>query len=232
MKSLNGDTPQIVRNPEGAGIKRLFYSQREIALIKDKVASGGYGYLKAGTVMSVNSSAAGGKGQLVPYVPVYGSQINALNNDAAIGVAAMVANGSSGHVYVGLTDSYKFVVGDQIYFENTTGDGLVDCGTITAIDRTTSGIMADISCGAYTATNATIAKYAYVYVVSGSTPFSIAKFILDKDVNTGTGEDAAGASATVILSNAVLYTASLINLTAAAKTSLGTVDDGQHTILK
>lgn len=231
MKGLGGSTPQIVRNGEGPGYKRLFYSVRDIALIKDKTFAPGYGVLKAGTVVSENTSANGNKGLLVPYVPVYGNQIATLNNNAAIGIAAMVANGSSGSVFVSIADSYKFVIGDQIYFQNTAGDGLVDCGAITNITRT-DPIMATITCSAYSAGNATLAKHAYIYVVSGSTPFSIAKYILDKDIDTGTGEDAVGGLGSVILSNAMLYTASLINCTAEARTSLGAITDGQHTILK
>jgi hypothetical protein len=232
MKELGGSIPQQVMNPEGRGIKNLFYSKRDIALITDKTFAPGYGVLKAGTVCCENSSAAGNKGKVYPYVPVYGSQVAALNTNAAIGVAPMVANSSSGHVYVSIQDSYKFIVGDQIYFQNTSGDGLVDCGVITAIDRTTNPIYADISTGAFTATNGTIAKHAYVYVVSGSTPFSIAKYILDKDIDTGTGENAVGALGSVVLSNAILYSASLINCTAAALTSLGASTDGRFTILK
>lgn len=232
MKGLGGSIPQIVTNGEGAGIKRLFYSQRDKALILNKTFAPGYGVLKAGTVCCVNTSAAGNKGMVTPFVPAYGSQVAALNTDAAIGLAAMVANSSTGHVYVSIEDSYKFVVGDQLYFENTTGDGLVDCGAITAIDRTTNPIYADIATGAFTATNGTVAKHAYVYVVSGSTPFSIAKYILDKDIDTGTGEDAVGALGSVVISNAILYTGSLINATAAALTSMGGSTDGQFTILK
>lgn len=231
MKSLNGDAPQMVRNPEGPGIKRLFYSESDLALRKGKTCAGGYGVLPAGTVMAVNTSAAGNKGTLVPFVPP-AADFSLASTTNSMGAARMVANSATGHVYVSIEDSYKFVVGDQIYFQNTTPDGLVDCGVITAIDRTTSSIMADISCGAFTATNGTVAKNSYVYVVSGGTPFSIAKFILDKDVNTGVGEGAVGALAPVIISNAILYTSSLVNLTAAAITSLGAIQDGPHTILK
>jgi hypothetical protein len=71
-----------------------------------------------------------------------------------------------------------------------------------------------------------------VYVVSGATPFSVAKYILDADVDTGVGADAAGALAPVVLSNAVLYAASLLNASAAALVSLNAVADGQHIILK
>jgi hypothetical protein len=229
MKELGGSIPGLVRNAEGPGIKRLFYSQRDIALILNKTLAPGYGVLKAGTVLAQNISAAGNKGLLVPYVPVYGDMV--FGTDAALGVAPMVLNGSSAKVYVSLQDSYKFVVGDQLYFENTTGDGLVDCGVITAITRTDARY-AEIDCGAYTATNATIAKSAYVFVKAGTTPFSLAKYILDKDVDTGKGEDAAGGLASCVYSNAMLYSASLINCTSEAITSLGAVVDGQFTILK
>lgn len=232
MKGLGGSIPQVVRNGEGAGIKRLYYTRPENAIILNKTFAPGYGVLKAGTVVSENTSAAGNKGMLSPYVPVYGSQIAALNNDAAKGIAPMVANSASGTVYVSIQDSYKFVVGDQLYFQNTAGDGLVDCGVISAIDRTTDSTRAAITTDAFTATNGTIAKHAYVYVVSGSTPFSIAKYILDKDIDTGTGEDAVGALGTVVISNAALYSGSLTNCTAAAITSLSAVVDGQLTILK
>lgn len=230
MKNLNGDSPQMVRNPEGQGIKRLFYSESDLALRKGKTVSGGYGVLKAGTVMAVNASAAGGKGQLVPYVPVYGSIV--FGADSAIGIAPLVADGVSGSVKVLIADSYKFQVGDDLIIANTAGDYLVNNGAISAIDRTTSTTHATITCQAYTATNVTLAKGAYCFTEAGTTPFSLAKFILDKDVNTGVGEDAAGALASVIISNAILYTGSLVNMTAEAITSLGAVTDGQHTILK
>ena len=230
MKTIGGDIPQINRNAPGYGIKPLFYSQIDIALIKDKTIAAGYGYLKAGTVMAENISAAGNKGKLVPYVPVYSKVVfGALS---AIGIAPLLVDGVTGHLKVSLSNSYKFVVGDNLYYQNTTGDGLVDCGAITAIDRTTSTLWADISCGAYTATNATVAKGSYCFVKAGTTPFSIAKYILDKDVNTGVGENANGALASVVISNAIVYTSSLVNATSEAITSLGAVTDGVHTILK
>lgn len=230
MKGLNGSAPQIVRNPEGAGLKRLFYSESDLALRKDKTCSAGYGLLKAGTVMAVNISAAGNKGQLVPYVPVYGSIT--FGGVSAIGIAPLVQDGVSGSFKVSIEDSYKFAVGDDIVCGNTAGDYLVNNGAISAIDRTTDARWAVITAQAYTATNVTVAKGSYVFVEAGTTPFSLAKFILDADVDTGTGDGAAGALAPVIISNAILYTNSLVNLTTEAKASLATVDDGQHTILK
>jgi len=231
MKGLNGDMPQMVRNPEGYGIKRLFYSVRDIALIKDKTFAPGYGVVKAGTVVSVNSSAAGNKGTLVPYVPVY-SKLT-LGTSSAVGVSPIVQDGVTGSVKISLEDSYKYVVGDDLVVENNAGEGPLAMGAITAIDRTTDTRFATLTVGAYTATNVTVAKAAYVYAEAGaSDPWSSAAFILDKDVDTGTGEDAAGAQATVIISNAMLYTASLTNATSEALTALGTISDGQHTILK
>lgn len=234
MKNLNGDGPQIVRNPEGPGIKRLFYSESALALRKDKVCSGGYGYLKAGTVMAVNAStiATSGGGELVPYTPI--STAITIGTDSAIGVSPAVATAITTAFYVSLADSYKYKVGDLCYADNDSDEGPDACGAITAIDRTTSTLMAGLTFASVANfANYTVAKGSYIYVKTfASDPFTAAFAVLDKDVNTGYGEDAAGANAPVILSNAILYTGSLVNMTAAAVTTLGVVQDGQHTILK
>lgn len=230
MKQLGGDIPQVVRNPEGAGIKRLFFSQREIALIKDKTFAPGYGVIKAGTVVSVNASAAGNKGMLVPYVPVFGKIV--FGTDSATGIAPLVQDGVSGSFKVSINDSYKFIVGDDLILQNTTGDALTNVGAISAIDRTTDTRWATITVPAYTATNATVAKGSYVFVEAGTTPFSLASFIVDKDINTGYGPDAAGALTSIVISNAIVYTGSLVNMTSEAVTSMGVIQDGQHTIIK
>ncbi len=230
MKNIGGDTPQIVRNPEGRGVKRLFYSVRDIALVKDKTVAPGYGVLEAGTVMATNTSDAGNKGMLVPYVPTYDKV--AFGTETAIGVSALVADGVTGSVKVSIADSYKYVVGDDLVAENNAGEGPLQLGAITAIDRTDSRF-AVITCGAYTETNVTVAKNAYIYVEAGAAdPWSTATFILDKDIDTGIGEEAAGALTSVVISNAILYTGSLVNATTEALTALGAVADGQHTILK
>ncbi len=111
MTGIRSSVPQMNRYPEGAGIKALFHSVRDIALIIDKTVQAGYGYLKAGTVMAVNLSDAGGKGKLVPYVPISTSVV--LGEVSAIGVAAIVKDCASGHVYVSIEDSYVFEVGDD-----------------------------------------------------------------------------------------------------------------------
>lgn len=230
LNQIRSSIPQMTRGPEGVGLKPIFHSVRDIALILDKTVAAGYGYLKAGTVMAVNASAAGNVGKLVPYVPI--STAVVLGKDSAIGVAPMVQNGSSGHFYVSLDDAYKFVVGDDVFFDNDSDEGPVDMGTITAIDVTTSTLYADITCTAYTATNATVAKKAYAYVKTyASDPYTIAKYILDKDIDTGVGSDSLGALTSVVVSNAILYKNNLINLTAEAITALG-VEDGRFFILK
>jgi len=230
LNQIRSSIPQMNRGPEGLGLKPIFHSVRDIALILDKTAQAGYGYLKAGTVMAVNASTAGNTGKLVPYVPISTSVV--LGADSAIGVAPMVQNGASGHFYVSLDDAYKFGEGDDVYFDNDSDEGPVDMGTITDIDVTTSTLFADITCTAYTATNATVAKKAYAYVKThASDPYTVAKYILDKDVDTGYGAEALGALTSVVVSNAILYKNNLINLTAAAITSLG-VEDGRFFILK
>lgn len=224
--------PQMNRYPEGVGIKPLFHSARDIALIIDKTIQTGYGYLAAGTVMAINLSTLGGgaQGKLVPYVPISTGVI--LGTDSAIGIAPIVQNSSSGHVYVSLDDAYKFEVGDELYLDNDSDEGPISAGAITDIDVTTSTLYADITTGAFTATNVTVAKKAYAHIVTGTSgEYTTAAYVLDADIDTGVGEDAAGAISSVVVSNAVLYRYNMTNLTAAAITSLGVID-GRFFILK
>jgi hypothetical protein len=230
MQSLTGirsSIPQMNRYPEGPGIKALFHSVRDIALIIDKTVRGGFGYLKAGTVMSVLT----GTGELVPFVPLYSGMV--FGGVYSLGVAPLVQNAASAHVYVSIADSYKFAVGDDIYLDRVGGGTPVLAETITEIDRTTSTLYADITTTAFSASNLTVANGAYAYVPSyASTPFSAAAYILDKDIDTGVGDTALGALTSVVVSNCVLYKNSLYNLTAAAITSLGGVVDGRFFIMK
>lgn len=113
-----------------------------------------------------------------------------------------------------------------------------DLGAIIAIDRTyASGTQAQItvSTGVTTGANFSIAKYASAYLKGSgevSSPFTKAKYILDKDIDTGIGADAKGALTSVVLSNAILYTNSLVGMDSAAMTDLGAITDGRFTILK
>jgi len=235
MQSLTGirsSTPQMNRYPEGPGIKALFHSVRDIALILDKTVQAGYGYLKAGTVMAVNGSAVGGRGNLVPYVPL--SHDTRLGTLAAIGIAPFVKDGLTSHVYVSIDDSYKFVVGDELALDNVDNAGPVTTGAIISFDRATSTLWADITVTtAYTATEITLAHTAYARVVTHADgELTAAVYILDKDVDTGVGATALGALTSVVVSNCILYKNSLYNLTDEAITDLGGVVDGHFFIMK
>ncbi len=222
---LGGSIPQHNRVPEGVGIRPLFHSVRDIALILDKTVKAGYGVIKSGTIMAVCSIT----GNLYPYPET----LVASNNTNA--KAYLVADATaSTTVLVGIEDSYKFQVGDELIIG---GDSFEDLGAIVSIDRTAvNGTQAAIvvTDAVTTIADLTTAKYANVFINSAgaTTPFSEAKFVLDADIDSGTGEFAIGALTSVVLSNAILYTASLIGYDAAAKADLGSVDDGRFTILK
>jgi len=334
---LGGSMPQVNRVPQGPGIKPLFHSQRDIALILDKTVKAGYGVVRAGTIMAICSAT----GNLYPY-PETDADENFTNAKSYL-----VANPGDGAVVcnIGIEDSYKFQVGDSLIMDGsgagvaevqeiaildaaiTTGDvwtleigdvtlvatigatetvvglttllkadstyaasgititetantkiiltwtaaagaisGLAtiteaedgateatettpgvdyqqgalaaeDLGAITAIDRTAvNSTQAQITFTTAITTygNFTSTYFGNVYVKGGdaSTPFTKAEAIIDADVDTGTGEFAIGALTSIVLSNAVLYTASLIGLDAAAIVDLGSIDNGRFTILK
>jgi len=230
LTGIRSSIPQMNRYAEQPGIKPLFHSVRDIALIFDKTIQAGYGYLKAGTVMAVNCSDAGGVGNLVPYVPISTSVV--LGADSAIGVAPVVLDCTSGHIFVSLDDAYKFKVGDDLYLDNDSDEGPVKAAAITEIDVTTSTLYADITTTAFSHTNFTVAKKSYAYVqTSEDDPYTAAAYILDKDVDTGYGSLALGALTSVVVSNAILYKNNMINLTAAAIAALGSID-GRFFILK
>ena len=332
--SLGGSIPQHNRSPEGPGIRPLFHSQRDIALILDKTVKPGYGVIKAGTVMAVCSAT----GNLVPYPET----LAGANNTNA--KAYLTANPGSSAVVcnVGIEDSYKFQVGDSLIMDGsgagvaeiqsaaaatpwatssvytltwgttvlaaTQGDTQTLAGIVTVFQGLTEyaaapftvtagtnaltitwkipgavamvatldkddggaadasvttpgedyqqGALAAEDLGAIvsidrTAVNSTQAQITFttaitnyanftstyfgnVYVKGGdtSTPFSEAACIIDADIDTGKGEYAIGALTSMVLSNAVLYTASLLGLDAAAIVDLGSVDNGRFTILK
>jgi hypothetical protein len=222
---LGGSMPQLNRSGETPGSKALFHSVRDIALIKDKTVQAGYGALKAGTIMATNAVT----GDLVPYTPITFGALNMsrayLVTDYGTGATVM---------YVTIPDSYKFAVGDKLAMAEDDGPTYHDAEEITAIDRTAEPHRAKITVTTGVASaNFTTAKHACCYVKAGAaTNFSDATFILDQDIFTGEGDSALGANTSVIISNAILYTGALINLDTAAGTALGTVTDGNHTILK
>lgn len=231
MKQVRSSIPQMNRGPEGVGMRALFHSVRDIALIIDKTVAGGFGYLKTGTVMAINRSAAGGIGKLVPYVPISTGVV--LGAESALGAAALVKDATSGHIFVSIEDSYLFELGDDLYLDNDSDEGPIKAAAITQIDRTTSTLFADITTTGFAHGNFTVAKGSYVHIQTGtSDEYTAAAYILDKEIDTGVGADALGALTSVVVSNCVLYKNALINLDAAAITALGGIIDGRFFILK
>jgi hypothetical protein len=204
--------------------RRLFYSDEAIVMQIPVQLSAGYGILKAGTSLAKNTSAlaTGNTSKFFPYSPstITGTEI-------APGRAYLVqptVNGSP-LLYVGMDDSYKFKVGDDIMvIDNTTsGENL---GAITAIDRVSNTHMAKITATANAgATPFTTARFAFV----AAEGYDACVGILGKSVDTGVGANAVGAAATLLLKNYVLYTAGLVNVDAAAIVDLSLTSIGLYT---
>ena len=130
-----------------------------------------------------------------------------------------------------LEDSYRFAVGDHIAGMDTD-DTETDAGAITAIDRTTYTHIAVITSSNNFAT-ATLAKGACIsHQTATSDPYTEAQGILLGSVDTGVGENAKGAQGTLVLSNAVLYTGTILGYNSDVATDLGSSSDGKYVILK
>jgi len=229
----NGDTPHIVRGGQ-QDYKRLYYSNPDQALKKDVALAAGFGVVPAGCGLAkITGDGATNKGKYVPYNPTTPS--SAVKNT---GRAYLVQDTTaSTDVYVTMEDSYKFLVGDQVYVSdaNTTTSSATDCGVITAIDRTTYSHMAKITVTNTLAANFTVAQSASIFHKAGadnSNTWSDCAGILEVAVDTGIGEDAKGGVGTMIISNAVLYYGLLTNIDAAAISDLSAVADGQYFIMK
>ena len=209
LGDLKGSTPQLNRYPEGPGIKRLFHSEREIALIIDKTIRKGFGYLHAGTVLAKDEDEF-----CVPYVPV---SVTA-GTLTAIGTVYVLSR-SGATVNIPRGEAGTFAVGDTFV---KVGDEYETEITITAVtpgenfDTITVDDYDDIATGDF-------------LMPKGA---NTAVYILDQDVDTGNDKDAMGAQASVVLSNATMYKNSLINLDATAIEDLGGIVDGQFYILK
>ena len=240
--STFGSVPQINRAPEVPGSRALFHSLREQALIIDKTVKAGYGVLKAGTLMAINTGETDGTdyGKLIPY-PELLATVNACN-----GKSYLVADGANGSaiVYTTISDSYRFALGDHLIIDCDQAVNAQDLGEITAIDRTdanstrakiTATTNLSDSGGDFTTTNSVC-----VYCQGGDTsaPFTKAVYVLDQDIDTGEGYDTTyqqspkGAISSVVVSNAILYKSVILNYDAAALTDLGGTVDGRLLILK
>lgn len=208
--------------------KKLYFSEPMAALKIPITLAPGYGVLKQGTVLSRVTSAAGNLGYFIPYDPTIGGVTGA---EVAPGRAYLTEQQTSGTAVcsVTLADSYKFAVGDDIIICDSDGEGTSDNGgAIISIDRTTYPTHAVITFTTQTDDTFTLAKFAFAMVEGALTAVGI----LEKSVDTGTGENAKGALATLILGNAVLYKGMILNMDAGAITDLSVGSIGQFYYLK
>jgi len=226
------DTPTIIRGVQ-TDYKHLYYSEELAALRVPVTLQAGYGVLKAGTILAKNLSnlTTGGKDQLVPYNPT-----SFTGTEDHPGRAYLVADSgtTASTLKVTISDSYKFKVGDDVIINDntTTAENL---GAVTAIDRTTYTNYAVITVTTATGgTSFTTARFAYIAVEAGdsSNNYSDAVGILEKSVDTGEGSDAAGALATLILGNCVVYEGMLTNFDSAAKTDISGTSFGQYLYIR
>ena len=175
---------------------------------------------------------------------------------AATGYSSLPFLITAGSSAITLTWKTAGVVTGEASMEKTTGSGTpettqttegVDAdqdgtaaenlGAITAIDRTyanSTQAKITVSTGVGTGANFAPGRNGNVYVKGGddSSPFTKAKYIIDKDIDTGVGVYAKGALTSVVISNAILYTASLVGMDSAAVTDMSIVTDGRFTVLK
>lgn len=224
------DTPHILYGAQ-QDYKKLYYSEELAALKVPVTLQAGYGVLTMGTALAKNLSAAGNIGKLVPYNPTTFTGV-----EAHPGRAYLVADnaGSAYTVNVSIEDSYKFAVGDDLIIndDTTTKESL---GAITDIDRTTYATYAVITHTTVAgATPFTTARFAHVFVEAGgaSNNYSDGVGILEKSVDTGTGQYAQGALASLILGNCVLYTGMLTNVDSAFKTDVSADTFGNYTYIR
>ena len=218
---MQGDSPNILYGPGQQDYRRLFYSDEAVALMVPITLSAGFGVLKAGTALAKNTSAltTGNTAKYVPYNPTACTGAE----DAPVRAYLVQGSTASADVYVGMTDSYKFKVGDDIIVDNSTLSG-ENLGAITAIDRTTYTHMAKITATtAVSGTGYTTATFSYIIPEGADTCVGI----LSKSVDTGSGANAVGANAGLLLKNYVVYTAGLINVDAAAIVDLSLTALGQ-----
>ncbi len=229
--TIYGETPYQVQEAEAFN-KRIWYSRPEQALLKEITLQAGYGILRAGTPLAKNVSAAGNEYKYVPY-----AQTTPDSSDTSQKSAFLVQDASGTTLYVTQSDSYKFAVGDDviIYDSNTGTTSAENLGAITEIDRTTYVHMAVITVTASVSGSFTVALSAAIHVECGadsSNGYSDCAGILATSVDTGTGENAKGAVASMILSNAILYEGMCEGLDSAAKSDISAASSGNLLVIK
>jgi len=222
-----GDTPYVLLGVQ-KDYKRLIYRPTDYQnILTLPITIGpGFGVLKAGTVLAKNTSGTGQgrNGMCIPYDP----HATITGAEEAPTRAYLLQDGAANtSAYVSINDSYKFKVGDSVYAIDSDASA-VDCGYITAIDRTTYSHMAVITVTSNVTTGITIAKFGYLYIKGADTAIGV----LDISVDTGVGANAKGANAGMIVSHCVFYTGALVNMDSNARTDISASVFGQFTYLK
>ena len=221
---MTSDIPHVLYG-EQTDYRKLFYSDPNAAMILPITLAAGYGVLKAGTAICMNDSAAGSDGKYLPYDPT--ATITGSENAPGRAYLVQDSGTTASILYTTLDDSYKFVVGDDVIVndDTTTAENL---GAITAIDRTTYTHMAAITVTTTTGgTSFTTARFAYITCEG----YDTCDGILAQSVDTGTGVNAKGAHANIILKNAILYNGMLLNVDSAARTDLSATVNGQFLVM-
>jgi hypothetical protein len=224
---IQGNAPYIVRGYQD-DYKRLFYSRPEQSLLIPIHIPSGYGIVKAGTVMGKISESANRLGQYVPYVtedPQVGEIWAGAANLVADGASSAVAN-------IILAEAYKFAVGDHGLAVDSDGSP-VDLGALVTRDVTTYTHQAVLTWTNNVTTGITVAKQGNVSIqTTTGSPYTLAAGILYSSVDTGEGENAQGADASLIIKNAVLYKGLLTGYDANSLADLSNAsENGQFLVM-
>lgn len=223
---LGGMAPQVNRVGYSAIRERkLFYSQREVALLLEKQLRGGYGDLLAGTVLAEMTAAPY---DLVPYIP------DTISTTDVGRIFLVNDNITSATFKIWAEDRGKIKAADVIVLTDT--DGTYEEATVSSMAEDAGGRTwtVTLSGATVTAGGFTVAKSANCYLKSGASgKRSTAKYILDQDVYTGNYENPTpGALTSVFLSNGIVYKSMMVGLDATAASALGAVIDGNFVIVK
>ena len=221
-----GDTPYIQRGGQ-ADYRRLFYSDPAQAFKKTIHIPAGYGVLPAGTIMGRISESTSRLGQYVPYV-TEDPQIG----ESWPGLALLVVEGAADvYAYIVKNEAYKFAVGDHGVAVDSDASP-VDLGALVAIDVTTYDHMAKLTWTNNVTTGINVAKGGGcgIQTTTGS-PYVKAVGFLFGAVDTGVGENAKGADASLVIGNAMVYKAMLTGYDAHSLADFATGrEDGQYFI--
>lgn len=219
---MNNEAPGLVRGGMSPGLRPLFHSRREIALIKDKSLTNGFGLVGQGYVLGTTAD-----GRVTP-IPVDDGSVDAV--DIARTRLVVDASDTATTVVVAEAEACRFAVGDAIVVNNLT-PAYDDLGTITAISAAVNGQVTITVDGTVDGAIFTVANRAAIsHKTDATSPFYKASCMLDKDVDTGVTADTAAVPCSVVFKNAMVYSVYLTGMSAKSLTDLGAIEDGVHTI--